>query len=51
VKDLTGGDRISARFLYAEIFEYVPEFKIWMATNYKALRSGELTQRYGTESG
>jgi putative DNA primase/helicase len=35
VKDLTGGDRISARFLYAEIFEYVPEFKIWMATNYK----------------
>ena len=40
VKDLTGQDRISARFLYAETFEFVPEFKLWMATNYKPVIRG-----------
>lgn len=35
VKQLTGGDIITARFLYGEEFEFTPEFKIWMATNYK----------------
>jgi putative DNA primase/helicase len=35
VKQLTGGDRITARFLYKEFFEYDPQFKIFLATNHK----------------
>lgn len=35
VKQLTGGDTITARFLYGKEFEFRPEFKIIMATNHK----------------
>lgn len=35
VKRLTGGDIITARFLYAEYFSYLPTFKIWFAANHK----------------
>lgn len=35
VKQLTGGDKVTARFLYGKDFEFRPEFKILMATNYK----------------
>ena len=34
VKQMTGGDRLAARFLYKEYFEFVPEFKIFLATNH-----------------
>ena len=40
VKQLTGGDRVSARFLYEDEFEFTPQFKLWMATNYKPIIRG-----------
>ncbi|MFA5162107.1 MAG: phage/plasmid primase, P4 family [Elusimicrobiales bacterium] len=40
IKAMTGGEPISARFLYHKPFEYVPEFKIWLSTNYKPNISG-----------
>jgi len=35
VKDLTGGDTITARFMRAEWFDFIPRCKIWLATNHK----------------
>ena len=35
IKQLTGGDPISTRFLFGEYFTFVPQFKIWLATNHK----------------
>ena len=35
VKAVTGGDRVTARFLRQEFFTYLPTFKIWLAMNYK----------------
>lgn len=35
VKQLTGGDRVSARFMRAEFFDFQPRMKIWMAGNHK----------------
>jgi len=34
VKMLTGGDTVSARFLYKEAFEFLPSFKLWLAANH-----------------
>lgn len=34
VKDLTGGETISARKLYKETFNFEPEFKLWFSTNH-----------------
>jgi P4 family phage/plasmid primase-like protien len=34
VKQLTGGDAVSARFLFAEFFEFAPAFKLWLAVNH-----------------
>jgi putative DNA primase/helicase len=33
IKRITGGDRIACRELYGKLFEYDPQFKIWLATN------------------
>jgi putative DNA primase/helicase len=35
VKELTGQDPIRARFLYGENFQFVPQFKLFLATNNK----------------
>jgi putative DNA primase/helicase len=35
VKQLTGQDTVSARFLFAEKFDFKPEFKLWLSTNNK----------------
>jgi len=35
IKQMTGGDTLTARFLHAEWFEFKPEFKLWLATNHK----------------
>lgn len=35
VKRLTGGDKISARYLYGEYFEFEPTFKIFLDVNHK----------------
>lgn len=40
IKQLTGGSRITCRFLYGDEFEYTPEFKIWIATNHKPIIRG-----------
>ena len=35
VKQITGEDELTARFLYGEYFSFKPTFKIFMATNHK----------------
>ena len=40
LKQLTGGDRITARFMRAEWFEFKPMFKLWLVTNHKPVIKG-----------
>ena len=40
VNQLTGGDTVTARFLYSEEFEFRPQFKLWLAANNRPSISG-----------
>lgn len=40
VKSLTGGDTLTARFLWGEWFEFTPQFKIFLAANHKPVIKG-----------
>lgn len=35
IKQLSGGDKLNARFLHKNFFTFTPQFKIWLATNHK----------------
>ncbi|WP_051084504.1 phage/plasmid primase, P4 family [Gracilibacillus lacisalsi] len=41
IKQLTGGEPITARFLRKEFFEFMPEFKIFFTTNHKPIVKGD----------
>jgi putative DNA primase/helicase len=40
IKQITGNDALTARFLYGEFFNFVPTFKIFMVTNHKPTIKG-----------
>lgn len=40
IKEVTGGDPVTARLLYAEFFTFTPTFKIWLAANHKPVIRG-----------
>ncbi len=35
IKAATGGDKISARFMRQDFFEFLPQFKLWVSGNHK----------------
>ncbi len=41
VKELTGQDAVTARFLYQEFFTFVPVFKLWLACNHVPVVQGQ----------
>jgi putative DNA primase/helicase len=34
IKQITGGDKIAARHMFSHLFEFTPQFKVWMTGNY-----------------
>src|ERR1700678_985088 len=40
IKQVTGGDTVTARFLYHELFEYLPQFKLFLVANHKPVIVG-----------
>jgi putative DNA primase/helicase len=35
IKTLTGGDKVTARFMRCDFFDFVPKFKLWIVGNHK----------------
>lgn len=40
IKQVTGQDKIRARFLFQEEFEFLPQFKLWFGVNHKPVITG-----------
>jgi putative DNA primase/helicase len=40
IKQLTGGDPVSASFKGGRVFDYKPQYKLWVATNHKPIIRG-----------
>jgi len=40
INQLTGGEIVTARFMYQESFEFIPQFKLWLAANNQPRISG-----------
>lgn len=40
IKDATGGDKMTGRFLWQELFDFYPQFKLWMRGNHKPVIVG-----------
>ncbi|UED76080.1 phage/plasmid primase, P4 family [Brevibacillus sp. DP1.3A] len=40
VKQITGGEKMTARFMRQEFFEFTPEFKVFFTTNHKPIIKG-----------
>jgi putative DNA primase/helicase len=46
IKLLTGGGKVSARFMRADFFDYMPEYKLWIMGNHKpSLRHVDVAMR------
>ncbi len=41
IKSATGGDTVSARFLYREFFEFRPVMKVWLVSNHLPMIRGD----------
>lgn len=41
IKQMTGGEKLQARALYQDWFEYIPEFKIVLCTNHRPIIRGD----------
>lgn len=41
VKQLTGGDRVKARYMHRDFFEFCPSWTIWLAANHKPTVKGQ----------
>ena len=50
IKQATGNDKLTARFLYGEHFNFLPTFKIFMASNHKPVSRGRITASGGGSS-
>jgi P4 family phage/plasmid primase-like protien len=35
IKSMTGGDRMTARFMRCDFFDFIPKFKLWIVGNHK----------------
>lgn len=49
LKEMTGGDRLTARYLYREYFSFYPVLKLMISGNHTPIITG-MTMEFGGES-